>query len=589
MSSSSSSSTTPLPTYSGLAESLELKAEDIPSYFTTTKIEDWSLESFLVQGGKDASDFCTQLKTISRINRLPHLVKNFASELRSYYSGPLGEERIKLAAVNAKVTLKDQVLTSKKHLNVQLSLENTFDEHGKKTSKKQPSGSLVPKTREAPSISRTTTQSSHLSLKSTSTRPSLNQPSATGPRAPTTTSQSPASRSTSSSSTSQVVSPSGSAQKGKSKKKAARTEEPWHSLMICLNEIVNGAVSVTFPTPPAGMNGTHLLLFNHAVQCIDTYLKQDQPKKDLTLLKDAQVSMSCVLNTLSSGVCTYMGDTDGELVSKAREQAHLDGFEKHLALNYLVRYSDVLQTNGIEHLRKRVIVDRGTHQAAYMDKAMPPSAVVEDQVLEILLILGEKALESSRIMRRYQSAEYGDISDSGRKVDCLFSFKGIELANIEFKTPDISPREIAVQNRKNVRLARAIQESHAESGVPGEAILMADVTGFIGTFYQVFPMGVINVAGRTTERTVQIPTTEGAMELFLTSPSLAILFNFIDRLETQGPRILKARQRHQALKEKERHENGIAQGRSITPPPPLKRFSENISWSPSKKRHVSSS
>ncbi|KAF9974269.1 hypothetical protein BGZ65_008820, partial [Modicella reniformis] len=380
-----SSSTTPFPTYSGVAESLELRAED-PSYFTTTKIKDWRLESYMVQGGKDASDFCAQLKMISRINRLPHLVKTYASELWSYYSGPLGEERIKLAAVNAKITLKDQVLTSKKHFNVQLSLENTFDEHGE-TSKKLPSGSLVPKTRQAPSVSRITPQSSHLSLKSTSTRPSLSQPSTTGPRAPTTTSHSPASSSTSSSSTPQVASPSGSAQKGKSKKKTTRTEEPWHSLMICLNEIVNGAVSVTFPTPPAGMNGTHLLLFNHAVQCIDTYLKQDQQKKDPTLLKDAQVSMSCVLNTLSSGVCTYMGDIDGELVSKAKEQAHLDGFEKHLALNYLVKYSDILQTNGIEHLRKRVIVDRGTHQAAYMDKAMPPSAVVEDQVLEILLIL----------------------------------------------------------------------------------------------------------------------------------------------------------------------------------------------------------
>jgi hypothetical protein len=176
---------------------------------------------------------------------------------------------------------------------------------------------------------------------------------------------------------------------------------------------------------------------------------------------------------------------------------------------------------------------------------------------------GEKALESSRILRRHQSAEYGDVSDSGRKVDCLFSYHGIELSNIELKTPDITPRDIAIQNRKNVRLARAIQEAHAESGAPGEPILMADVSGnwvtrhsifffsqdayegsrtnfflvlvvfrgciqgFIGTFYRVLPMGEIQVAGKTTEETVQLPTTEGGMELFLEGPSLAILFNFM--------------------------------------------------------------
>jgi hypothetical protein len=101
MSSPISSSTT-FPAYCGVAESLEFQTEDLPSYFTTTKIEDWRLESYMMQGGKDASDFCAQLKTISRINRLPHLVKTYASELRSYYSGPLGEDRIKLAAVNAQ-------------------------------------------------------------------------------------------------------------------------------------------------------------------------------------------------------------------------------------------------------------------------------------------------------------------------------------------------------------------------------------------------------------------------------------------------------------------------------------------------------
>ena len=80
-------------------------------------------------------------------------------------------------------------------------------------------------------------------------------------------------------------------------------------------------------------------------------------------------------------------------------------------------------------------------------------------------------------MRQKQSAEFGDVADSGRKVDCMFRFKDIELSNIEFKAPGISERDVAIQNRKNVRLARCIQEAHASVGANDSQILMADVSG----------------------------------------------------------------------------------------------------------------
>jgi hypothetical protein len=38
-------------------------------------------------------------------------------------------------------------------------------------------------------------------------------------------------------------------------------------------------------------------------------------------------------------------------------------------------------------------------------------------------------------MRQLQSAEYGDVSESGRKVDMLFMFDGVEVSNVEFKRP----------------------------------------------------------------------------------------------------------------------------------------------------------
>ncbi|KAF9313149.1 hypothetical protein BG003_005537 [Podila horticola] len=46
---------------------------------------------------------------------------------------------------------------------------------------------------------------------------------------------------------------------------------------------------------------------------------------------------------------------------------------------------------------------------------------------------GQKVLESSKIVRQQQSAEFGDVSGSGRKVDMLLMFDGVEISNLEFK------------------------------------------------------------------------------------------------------------------------------------------------------------
>ncbi|KAG0217821.1 hypothetical protein BGW41_000425, partial [Actinomortierella wolfii] len=101
-------------------------------------------------------------------------------------------------------------------------------------------------------------------------------------------------------------------------------------------------------------------------------------------------------------------------------------------------------------------------------------------------------------MRLRQAAEFSDVSDSARKVDCVFMFEGLEISNIEFKRPGCSERELALQNRKNIRLARCIQEAHVAFGVEDASIMMADVAGFVGVFYQVKPMGDIAIAGETT-------------------------------------------------------------------------------------------
>ncbi|KAF9981704.1 hypothetical protein BGZ65_003656 [Modicella reniformis] len=325
------------------------------------------------------------------------------------------------------------------------------------------------------------------------------------------------------------------------------TEEPWRTLMKSLKKIVNGEKCVTFPAPLQSMIPEHVLLFKHAVNLLETYQAQDAQDKDITLVKDAQ----------------------GDLVVMATSRNLIPAFEEHPSTTYLEKYATTLRDKGIRHLRKKLVVDRGVLQDKHMEvDVLPAVAEIEDKVLRILTALcdfilqppfgnaspsendclhlwtsiftiiadkvtlhtGEKVLQASKIIRQMQTIEFGDVSESGRKVDCIFMNDNIELSNIEFKNPDIAMRDLTIQNRKNVRLARCIQEAHKDFGVQDASVLMADVSGFVGVFYQVQTLGEITIAGKVTSTTVLLPRTAG-LGLFLQTKSLAVMWNYISFLE----------------------------------------------------------
>ncbi|KAF9426065.1 hypothetical protein BGZ94_006976, partial [Podila epigama] len=115
----------------------------------------------------------------------------------------------------------------------------------------------------------------------------------------------------------------------------------------------------------------------------------------------------------------------------------------------------------------------------------------------------------------------------GRKVDLILSYGEVELSNIEFKRQDISPKDITVQCRKNIRLGRCIQELHKSYGTKDPVVMMVDVAGYVGFFYLVKPFKEISVAGETAQSIVILPDTAGAMEVFLKGPSLAMIWNYL--------------------------------------------------------------
>ncbi|KAF9292919.1 hypothetical protein BGZ74_000116 [Mortierella antarctica] len=260
----------------------------------------------------------------------------------------------------------------------------------------------------------------------------------------------------------------------------------------------------------------------------------------------------------------------------------IDGFEEHECTTITRKYSSILAEKGVDYLWDRLIIDRGAIYKEHVNlKQLPASAELEDKVLRILDLLGS---EASKIMRQRHAAEYSEISECGRKVDCLFMYEGLEISNIEFKRPGSTERDPALQNRKNVRLARCIQEAHIALGVEDASVMMADIAGFIGIFYQVRPMGDIAIAGETTPTMVHLPRNVGGLETFLEDNSLAIIWNFVAYLEKQGRKVLRAKERHDVVLEKAKLVQGVRWSSNTTYSAPEKKVQNNVMLTPSKKR-----
>ncbi|KAG0203005.1 hypothetical protein BGX31_003487 [Mortierella sp. GBA43] len=157
---------------------------------------------------------------------------------------------------------------------------------------------------------------------------------------------------------------------------------------MCLTELVNGVKQVTFPMPLPSMSSTHRLLFSHAVKCLREYQDQDVRSKDITLLKDAQVSMSCVVNTMSQRVNDYFKEISKEdLIGKATALCTIGEFEEHPSLQYLPKYAGTLSDVGVHQLRKKLIVDWGVLHSKNKEDHLIGDVKVEDKVLQILIHL----------------------------------------------------------------------------------------------------------------------------------------------------------------------------------------------------------
>ncbi|KAF8926667.1 hypothetical protein BGZ47_002588 [Haplosporangium gracile] len=254
---------------------------------------------------------------------------------------------------------------------------------------------------------------------------------------------------------------------------------------------------------------------------------------------------------------------DENLIGEAISLSTIDDFEEHPSILYMQKYMETLAENGVHQLRKILIIDWDLLHGKHKEHRLTGEAEVEDKVFQILIHLGEKMLEASKIMRKWQTEEYGDASEAGRKVDCLFMFDGTELSNLEIKHPEQKEHPSRPLHSRGTRC----------DSVKAAYVFMADVC----------------VAERTTSTFVHLPRTAGALEELLESSSLAIIWNFITHLERQGPRIVRAKERSNAALDKVKFSDGLATPRDSTPLPKTRKFKHSVTLMPSKKRNLMAS
>ncbi|KAF9197299.1 hypothetical protein BGZ49_002330 [Haplosporangium sp. Z 27] len=410
------------------------------------------------------------------------------------------------------------------------------------------------------------------------------------------------------------------------------TLEPWRTLIRAVYLLVNGQKPV-FPSPPIDMNQFHLLMFKHTCNLLTEYYedgrkrkegeeKEEKEEKDQTLLKDAMVVLSGVMNVMSDRFITFCEiNSSMDIIDRATTATNINGFDEHKCLAVLRSYHAILEESGLEILWYQVVQDRSTILRKFWPgKPLPSDAVIEIKVLRILdylchiitnppyknlepsendclliwvhlfslitddieLLSGEKMLEASKAIRREQSREYGDLTEAGRKVDLALCHSGIELSSIEFKRAGIPHKEITKQCRKNIRLGRCLQEYHRSIGMNDLSVVMADITGFVGFFYHIVPFENVWTAGCATTDFVQLPTNEGALLAFMSKDetSLAQMFNFIGMLTDKSKLAKRAKQNYDLQLAKQTVRQASRSTKPFSPSPKIKSLDRSVMLSP---------
>ncbi|KAF9091263.1 hypothetical protein BGX23_005360, partial [Mortierella sp. AD031] len=192
------------------------------------------------------------------------------------------------------------------------------------------------------------------------------------------------------------------------------------------------------------------------------------------------------------------------------------------------RYQEQARAKGdvLERVRLVIKPSFGT-RAAKADVVSEWKAVFSLLLMdtEIYMKSGECVSEATKSVKAKLDGEFNDFGAFGRKVDLLFHMDGQELVNIEFKLEEATQTAVQVQHLKNIRLNRAIMESHATASGARPPIVVMEIQGWIGSLFALYPFEDVFVCKYL--ETIELPRSASGLKRFLKGSTLKVLFKFI--------------------------------------------------------------
>ncbi|KAF9160465.1 hypothetical protein BGX21_003077 [Mortierella sp. AD011] len=148
---------------------------------------------------------------------------------------------------------------------------------------------------------------------------------------------------------------------------------------------------------------------------------------------------------------------------------------KNRSSHVLGPLQEILEGNDVEYLQDEVSILKGRYRQ--QQRQGVPVPLLWKPILNIIEHLGECVSDSSKKVKSILDEEFDEFGKFGRKIDLTFYSGEYELANCEFKLPDAPEIDVKIQNRKNIRLNRAIMESHLEASGLKLNVLYFDYQG----------------------------------------------------------------------------------------------------------------
>ncbi|KAI8345138.1 hypothetical protein B0O80DRAFT_504581 [Mortierella sp. GBAus27b] len=199
---------------------------------------------------------------------------------------------------------------------------------------------------------------------------------------------------------------------------------------------------------------------------------------------------------------------------------------------------------------------------------------------------GECVSESSRMAKEILNNDIGGFGKHGRKSDLLLVAERHELSNVEFKVQNAGPTCFTMQHLKNIRLNRAIMESHFNITRSRGRLLFMDVCGWKGKLHSLYTFRGIHVC--RSEYEICLPRNEKDLEVFLRSDSFQHVLLLKRHLDRKLERLTKASKATKATgdsKDSMARDTGATESDFSTPPPEsrTKRILSNVHFSPSSR------